>query len=144
MRQELDASGIEPRRLNFEITETALIDNLEAANDFVAKARATGCGITLDDFGAGLSSFSYLRQFPVDQLKIDGNFVRQIVNSPVDRAIVESINDLGHKFGARTIAEFVEDEATLELLRDLGIDMAQGYCVARPVPIEDILAAAGA
>ncbi|MDD3445527.1 MAG: EAL domain-containing protein, partial [Zavarzinia sp.] len=144
VRQELDASGIEPRRLNFEITETALIDNLEAANDFVAKARATGCGITLDDFGAGLSSFSYLRQFPVDQLKIDGNFVRQIVNSPVDRAIVESINDLGHKFGARTIAEFVEDEATLELLRDLGIDMAQGYCVARPVPIEDILAAAGA
>ncbi|MCF4164062.1 EAL domain-containing protein [Zavarzinia compransoris] len=139
VRAELEASGIEPRRLNFEITETALIDNLEAASEFVASVRAIGCGITLDDFGAGLSSFSYLRRFPVDQLKIDGNFVRQIVNSPVDRAIVESINDLGHKFGARTIAEFVEDQATLDLLRDLGVDMAQGYTIARPVPIEDIL-----
>lgn len=139
VRAELEASAIEPKRLHFEITETALIDNLEAASEFVASARAIGCGITLDDFGAGLSSFSYLRRFPVDQLKIDGNFVRQIANSPVDRAIVESINDLGHKFGARTIAEFVEDQETLDLLRDLGVDMAQGYTIARPVPIEDIL-----
>lgn len=136
---ELELSGIEPHRLHFEITETALIDNMEAANDFVARARATGCGITLDDFGAGLSSFSYLRKFPVDELKIDGNFIRQITTSAVDRAIVESINDLGHKFGANTIAEFVEDEATLELLRDMGIDMAQGYAIARPEPIEQIL-----
>lgn len=136
---ELERSGIEPHRLHFEITETALIDNMEAANDFVARARATGCGITLDDFGAGLSSFSYLRKFPVDELKIDGNFIKQITTSAVDRAIVESINDLGHKFGANTIAEFVEDEATLELLRDMGIDMAQGYAIARPVPIEQIL-----
>ncbi|MCW0181182.1 MAG: EAL domain-containing protein [Zavarzinia sp.] len=136
---ELELCGIEPHRLHFEITETALIDNMAAANDFVARARATGCGITLDDFGAGLSSFSYLRKFPVDELKIDGNFIKQITTSAVDRAIVESINDLGHKFGANTIAEFVEDEATLELLRDMGIDMAQGYAIARPVPIEQIL-----
>lgn len=136
---ELEVSGIAPHRLRFEITETALINNMAAANDFVACARATGCGITLDDFGAGLSSFSYLRQFPVDELKIDGNFIKQITTSAVDRAIVESINELGHKFGAHTIAEFVEDEATIELLRGMGIDMAQGYAIARPVPIEQIL-----
>ncbi|TDP45961.1 EAL domain-containing protein [Zavarzinia compransoris] len=138
---ELAASEIEPWRLHFEITETALIDNMAAASGFVAAARQAGCGITLDDFGAGLSSFSYLRQFPVDILKIDGNFIRQILNSPVDRAIVESINDLGHKFGARTIAEFVEDAAALDLLRAMGVDMAQGYAIARPVPIEAIFPA---
>ncbi|MFA5123848.1 EAL domain-containing protein, partial [Zavarzinia sp.] len=133
---ELAASGMAPGRLHFEITETALIDNLDAASAFVAEARAAGCGVTLDDFGAGLSSFSYLRQFPVDQLKIDGNFIRQLRHSAVDRAIVESINDLGHKFGARTIAEFVEDQETLCMLREIGVDMAQGYTVARPQPIE--------
>ncbi|PWR25500.1 EAL domain-containing protein [Zavarzinia aquatilis] len=141
---ELEVSGISPHRLHFEITETALINNMAAANDFVACARATGCGITLDDFGAGLSSFSYLRQFPVDELKIDGNFIKQITTSAVDRAIVESINELGHKFGAYTIAEFVEDEATIELLRGMGIDMAQGYAIARPVPLEQILGEAEA
>lgn len=144
VRNELEVSGIEPNRLHFEITETALINNMAAANDFVAQARATGCGITLDDFGAGLSSFSYLRQFPVDELKIDGNFIRQIKSSAVDRAIVESINELGHKFGAHTIAEFVEDLETLELLRNMGIDMAQGYAIARPIPIEDVLDALAA
>jgi len=139
MQAELTASGLAPARLHFEITETALINNLQAASQFVSAARAADCSITLDDFGSGLSSFPYLRQFPVDQLKIDGNFIRQLKSSMADRTIVEAINDLGHRFGAATVAEFVEDAETLAIVRDMGIDKAQGYFIGRPVPLDTIL-----
>lgn len=139
VQKELADSGIAPGRLHFEITETALINNLNAANQFVTAARAADCHITLDDFGSGLSSFPYLRQFPVDQLKIDGNFIRQMKTSMADRTIVEAINDLGHRFGAATIAEFVEDAETLAMVRDLGIDKAQGFFIGRPAPLEVVI-----
>ncbi len=141
---ELEKSALSPHRLRFEITETSLINNITHASRLVEDLRAAGCAIMLDDFGAGLSSFAYLEQFPADYLKIDGSFVRKLAISPIDRAIVESINDVGHKIGAVTIAEFVEDEATLELVREIGIDMAQGWCVGRPEPLEDLLARLGA
>ncbi|RJF90001.1 EAL domain-containing protein [Oleomonas cavernae] len=139
MQTELHASGLAPGRLHFEITETALINNLQAASQFVSAARAADCSITLDDFGSGLSSFPYLRQFPVDQIKIDGNFIRQLKTSMADRTIVEAINDLGHRFGATTVAEFIEDAETLAIVREMGVDKAQGYFIGRPVPLDSIL-----
>jgi diguanylate cyclase (GGDEF)-like protein/PAS domain S-box-containing protein len=136
---ELENSQLPPHRLRFEITETSLINNITHAGKLVEDLRAAGYAIMLDDFGAGLSSFAYLEQFPADYLKIDGSFVRKLASNSIDRAIVESINDVGHKIGAVTIAEFVEDEATLELVRGIGIDMAQGWHIGRPEPIEDLL-----
>jgi diguanylate cyclase (GGDEF)-like protein len=139
LKEELFVSGLNPGRLHLEITETAMINNLGAAGQFVSRARGAGCRVVLDDFGTGLSSFSYLRQFPVDGLKIDGGFIRQVVGSEVDRAIVESINAIGHRLGAITIAEHVEDEETLEIVRAMGIDQAQGFAVGRPQPIDTAL-----
>lgn len=136
---ELEDSRLPPHRLRFEITETSLINNITHAGKLVDELRAAGYAIMLDDFGAGLSSFAYLEQFPADYLKIDGSFVRKLTTNQVDRAIVESINDIGHKIGATTIAEFVEDEETLEQLRAIGVDMVQGYHVARPVPLAELL-----
>jgi diguanylate cyclase (GGDEF)-like protein/PAS domain S-box-containing protein len=138
LKEELAASGLASGRLHLEITETAVINNLAAASRFVAKARAAGCAVVLDDFGSGLSSFAYLRQFPVDGLKIDGGFIRQITTSAVDRAIVESINAIGHRLGAVTVAEQVEDDETLALVRAMGIDQAQGFAVERPKPLESL------
>ena len=105
----------------------------------MTRARAAGCRVVLDDFGTGLSSFSYLRQFPVDGVKIDGGFIRQVAGSAVDRAIVESINAIGHRLGAITTAEHVEDAETLEIVRAMGIDQAQGYAVARPQPLDTVI-----
>jgi len=135
----LKESPMPPHRVKFEITETAIINNLDSARVFMTKMRDNGYGLILDDFGTGLSSFNYLKQFPVDGLKIDGSFIRQMKDSPVDRAIVESINEIAHKLGARTIAEFVEDQETLEILRAIGVDQAQGYVIGRPVPLDGIL-----
>jgi len=137
---ELERSVLPPHRLRFEITETSLINNLTNAAKLVGGLRAAGYAIVLDDFGAGVSSFAYLEHFPTDYLKIDGGFVRKMTVNPVDRAIVESINDVGHKIGAVTVAEFVEDGETLDILREIGVDMAQGYHIARPIPLEDFLA----
>jgi diguanylate cyclase len=122
--------------VTFEITETALINNIDTARNFMTAVRQAGHALILDDFGTGLSSFNYLKQFPVDGLKIDGSFIRQIKDSVVDRAIVESINEIAHKLGIKTVAEFVEDAETLEIVRSIGIDQAQGYVVGRPVPLD--------
>jgi len=138
LKEELAASGLHPGRLHIEITETAVINNLAAAGRFVAKARDAGCAVMLDDFGSGLSSFAYLRQFAVDGLKIDGGFIRRIATSAVDRAIVESINAIGHRLGAVTVAEQVEDDETLALVRAMGIDQAQGFAVERPRPLDSL------
>lgn len=137
---ELQRSALPPHRLRFEITETSLINNITHAGRLVEDLRAAGYAIMLDDFGAGVSSFAYLEHFPADYIKIDGGFVRKLKTHSVDRAIVESINDIGHKLGAVTVAEFVEDEETVGLLAEIGVDMAQGYHIARPEPIETLLA----
>ncbi len=139
LKMTLSASRLPPNRVNFEVTETALINNLDTARNFMSTVRAAGCGLILDDFGTGLSSFNYLKQFPVDGLKIDGSFIRQLKNSPVDRVIVESINEIAHKLGIRTVAEFVEDAETLKIVRTIGIDQAQGYAIGRPLPIAEMI-----
>ena len=132
---KLTESGVLPSRICFEITETAAIANLARATRFIVALKQLGCRFALDDFGSGLSSFAYLKTLPVDYLKIDGLFVKDIVHDPIDREMVRSINEIGHLMGKRTIAEFVEDDATLAMLREIGVDYAQGYGVGRPSPL---------
>lgn len=132
VERTLDDTRLPAERLCFEITETAAIASLEAALQFMRRLKKRGCRFALDDFGAGLSSFGYLKTLPVDYLKIDGSFVRRLADSPPDRAIVHSANEVGHIMGMETIAEFVENDTILAVLRDLGVDYAQGYGVARP------------
>ncbi len=123
---------LDPHALIFEITETSAIENIEAAKRLIGNLRALGCRFALDDFGSGFSSFHHLKHLPVDYIKIDGQFVRGMAADPTDRAIVTSINDIAHSFGKRTIAEFVEEEQTLALLRSFGVDYAQGYYISEP------------
>jgi len=130
--QQLHSSGIEPHKLCFEITETAAIADLPRALRFMTELRILGCLFALDDFGSGMSSFAYLKNLPVDILKIDGTFVRDITHDPVDRAMVEAINQVGHVMGLETVAEYVEDEAILNTLKQIGVDYAQGYGVGMP------------
>lgn len=122
----------------FEITETAAIANLDNAIDFMNRMKIIGCQFSLDDFGTGLSSYSYLRNLPVDYVKIDGVFVRGIAENPGDFAVVKSINEIGHYMGKKTIAEFVENEAVLNKLDEIGVDFAQGWEVDRPIQLEDL------
>jgi EAL domain-containing protein (putative c-di-GMP-specific phosphodiesterase class I) len=136
VRTELEVHAIPPARVCFEITETAAISNLARAVQLIETLRALGCRFALDDFGAGLSSFGYLKNLPVDYLKIDGTLVRRIADSPIDRAMVEAIHGIGHVMGIRTIAEFVETDAIRERLRAIGVDYLQGYGIARPTPLE--------
>ena len=127
--------GVEPSVICFEITETAVIANLGKAQQFIARLRAMGCRFSLDDFGSGLSSFAYLRSLKVDFLKIDGVFVRDIASNEINRALVRAIYEVGHVMGIQTVAEFVENEAALDIVRDMGIDYAQGYALDRPRPL---------
>ncbi|SMC25223.1 PAS domain S-box-containing protein/diguanylate cyclase (GGDEF) domain-containing protein [Andreprevotia lacus DSM 23236] len=131
---QLQDSGVEASHVCFEITETTAIANLNRATLFIHALKARGCRFSLDDFGAGMSSFAYLKHLPVDYLKIDGAFVKGMVNDASDRAMVEAINHIGHVMGKRTIAEFVENEAILTTTREIGIDYAQGYALCRPQP----------
>jgi diguanylate cyclase (GGDEF)-like protein/PAS domain S-box-containing protein len=132
---EMEATGVVPQRICFEITETAAVGNLTQAVRFIGALKELGCRFVLDDFGSGLSSFAYLKNLRVDFLKIDGAFVRDMIGSPVQRALVESIHQIGQVMGIRTIAESVEDRATLEMLREIGVDYAQGYGIAAPEPL---------
>jgi diguanylate cyclase (GGDEF)-like protein len=132
VHDEIIASGIAPQVLCFEVTETAAINNLAHAIRFMNTLRALGCRFALDDFGSGVSSFGYLKNLPVDFLKIDGEFVRDIAEDAVDRAMVTAICGVGRAMGIPTVAEWVENEAVLEVVRKLGVDYAQGWAVARP------------
>ena len=123
---------VNARRICFEITETAVISNLDVARNFMHALHAIGCRFSLDDFGSGLSSFAYLKNLQVDFLKIDGMFVKNIVDNKIDRAMVESINNIGHVMGIHTIAEFAENEEIIDVLKEIGVDYAQGYGVAMP------------
>ena len=123
---------VPPEKICFELTETAAIANLTRAVHFMQVLKRLGCRFALDDFGSGMSSFAYLKNLPVDFLKIDGNFVRDIATDPVDRAMVQAINEVGHVMQIQTIAEHVESEAILAVLREIGVDYAQGYAIARP------------
>ncbi len=135
-KYQIDAS-----KICLEITETAAVLNLAAAEDFITALKFMGCRFALDDFGSGVSSFGYLKKIPVDYLKIDGMFVRDIAEDPIDHAMVKSINEIGHVMGMMTIAEFVENDKIQEKLQVLGVDYVQGFGVGRPTPFEEIIRA---
>jgi diguanylate cyclase (GGDEF)-like protein/PAS domain S-box-containing protein len=129
---QFQKSGIDAAKICFEITETAAVASFSQANRFIQALKELGCRFALDDFGTGLSSFGYLKHFPVDFLKIDGSFVREILHDPIDREMVRSINEIGHLTGKKTIAEFAENAEIIQMLTSLGVDYAQGYGIAQP------------
>ena len=130
--EQFHRSGIDATKICFEITETAAVASFSQANRFIQALKQLGCKFALDDFGTGLSSFGYLKHFPVDFLKIDGSFVKEILHDPIDREMVRSINEIGHLTGKQTIAEFAENQEIIQMLRGLGVDYAQGYGVSQP------------
>jgi EAL domain-containing protein (putative c-di-GMP-specific phosphodiesterase class I) len=131
----IQSTQIVTTSLCFEITETAAISDLRSALTFITSLKELGCRFSLDDFGSGLSSFGYLKTLPVDYLKIDGRFVKEIVNDRVDEAMVEAIQRLGHVMGLETIAEWVENADTLKKLTAMNVDYAQGFHLAPPRPM---------
>ena len=134
----LAQSGIDGEKICFEITETAAVANLTQAVHFIRTLKLNGCRFALDDFGSGMSSFAYLKNLPVDFLKIDGNFVRDIIDDPIDFAMVEAVNKVGHVMGIKTIAEFVENDEVLEHLKKIGVDYVQGFGIAIPKALEEV------
>ncbi|WP_044561382.1 EAL domain-containing protein [Azospirillum sp. B4] len=137
--QQLDIWKIRPQAICFEITETSAISNMLTARAFITMLRARGCRFALDDFGSGMASFAYLKHFKVDFLKIDGSFVKDMMDNPVDAAMVQAINGIGQVMGIQTIAEYVENDDITQLLMAGGIDYGQGYALGRPVPLETLL-----
>ena len=127
---------IAPEQICFEIAETAAIANLPEAQVFMTQLKALGCRFSLDGFGSGVASFGYLKALPVDYLKIDGVLVRDIARNPVSRAMVKAINDVGHALGMLTVAEYVDDRATLDAVRELGLDYAQGHAAGSLRPLQ--------
>jgi EAL domain-containing protein (putative c-di-GMP-specific phosphodiesterase class I) len=130
--EQFQKSGLDATKICFEITETAAVASFSQANRFIKSLKELGCKFSLDDFGTGLSSFGYLKHFPVDYLKIDGSFVRGILTDPIDREMVRSINEIGHLTGKLVIAEFAENQEIIQTLASLGVDYAQGYGIAQP------------
>ncbi|WP_417616066.1 putative bifunctional diguanylate cyclase/phosphodiesterase [Oceanisphaera sp.] len=135
----INAHGINPKRLCFEVTETTAIRSLTDAQLFIAELREMGCRISLDDFGTGLSSFSYLRELEIDYLKIDGSFIRAMAQDPTAHIMVKAIHKVGQSMGLKTIAEFVETDDLRQQLVDIGVDYGQGYLFSKPIPLADFL-----
>ncbi len=136
LRALLKKYQLKPERICLEITETSAIDNFQSSVEFITEIRDEGFKFALDDFGAGMSSFSYLKTIPVDYLKIDGSFVLNLLSNPIDRGIVEACNGISHAAGLQTIAEFVENQATADVLKAIGVDFAQGFGIERPGPLK--------
>ena len=139
IRNEMQEYGVDPKRICFEITETAAIANMDAAVNFISGLKKSGCRFSLDDFGSGLSSFAYLKKLPVDYLKIDGSFVKNMESDAVDCAMVSAIHQLGSLVGIKTVAEFVENNEILKKLEAIGVDYAQGYGISRPAPLDQLV-----
>lgn len=138
LRAQFKHWRIPHRKICFEITETIAVTNLSNTLRFIEEFKGIGCSFSLDDFGSGFSSYGYLKNLPVDYLKIDGTFVKDIQSDAIDYAMVESINRIGHVMGKKTIAEFVENDDILALLQKIGVDYAQGYGISKPVPIDEV------
>lgn len=139
VRELFDRTEIDPGWVSFEVTETVAVNDLNSSAHIVAGLKSLGCKVALDDFGSGQASYSYLKELPVDWLKIDGAFVRKIAADPTDLAVVRSINEIGHFMGKQTIAEYVTDAETLRLVREIGVDYVQGYEIGTPRPLDELL-----
>jgi diguanylate cyclase (GGDEF)-like protein/PAS domain S-box-containing protein len=138
VRRQFEIHQVPPGMICFEITETSAITNLPSAKQFIQALKRLGCRFSLDDFGTGMSSFSYLKHLPVDIIKIDGSFVTGMLNSKIDRAMIEMIVHIARVMGKSTVAEFVESNEILEALREIGVDYAQGYAIGKPSPFESV------
>ncbi|MGB7413018.1 MAG: EAL domain-containing protein, partial [Thermosynechococcaceae cyanobacterium] len=136
LQDQLVQYQIPPKTICFEITETVAISDLDQAAEFIKALKQSGCSFALDDFGQGMSSLTYLKSLPVDYLKIDGGFIKQLVNSHTDAAIVDCFNHLSHELGIATIAECVENDVTLQRLQKMGVDYVQGFGIAMPQPLQ--------
>lgn len=132
----IDASPVPAHKLCFEITEHGAIADMQKTIAFIEALSARGCRFSLDDFGTGMTSFSYLKQLPVNFIKIDGSFIQTMSSSPVDYEMVRFTNDISHMMGRKTIAEYVSEQGILDQLREIGVDFAQGFCIGRPRPLE--------
>ena len=148
LKQKLESTWVSPSRITFEITETAAVTNFEKTRQMVSKIRALGCRFALDDFGAGFSSFNYIKNFPVDYLKIDGQFINNLVCDSADQVLVKSMIDVAHSLGKKAIAEYVSNAEILRLLKEFGVDYVQGFLLGKPetellntkyVSVEDLL-----
>ncbi len=135
IERELTATNVDPACLVWEITETTAIADIHRAKEFIGALKGLGCQFALDDFGIGFSSFYHLKHLPVDYLKIDGSFIRNLQHDPVDQHLVQAMVQVAKSLGKKTIAEFVENNATLEKLRTIGVDYVQGYGIGRPQPV---------
>jgi EAL domain-containing protein (putative c-di-GMP-specific phosphodiesterase class I) len=138
-RNELERTSTDPSLIVVELTETALLADEQTAELFIERVTALGCKLALDDFGTGYGGFTYLKRLPVDFLKIDIEFVRDLPSNQASQHVVKAIVSLANGFGQRTVAEGVEDETTLRMLRDFGVDYGQGYGIARPRPVAEVL-----
>src|SRR4051794_15615387 len=141
IERRLDEGDADPTRCTFEITETARVHDYEAAGGFADRLTEFGCQVAIDDYGAGFGPFHYLKQIPFDLIKIDGSFIRDMPNSDADQLTVQAIVQIARGLGKTTIAEFVQDDVTAQMLREYGVDMAQGYHLGRPVAVDEALAA---
>ena len=142
IERRLDEGEADPARCTFEITQTARVEDYDTAGAFADRLCEFGCEVAIDDYGAGFGPFAYLKKVPFDVIKIDGTFIREMSRNDADQLVVEAIVRIARGLGKRTIAEFVEDEDTTKLLREFGVDMAQGFHLGRPVDVEEALAAA--
>ena len=134
----LKQHNVSPERLTFEITESASISNLVATTTMITQLQTIGCQFSIDDFGTGFSTFSYLKELPANQVKIDGSFVKDMTQDNIDKALVNAIKDISHSLGKTCVAEYVEDQETFELLEQIGVDYAQGYYIGKPIPASEI------
>jgi EAL domain-containing protein (putative c-di-GMP-specific phosphodiesterase class I) len=142
IERRLDEGGADPTRCTFEITQTARVEDYDTAAGFADRLTEFGCEVAIDDYGAGFGPFHYLKRVPFDVIKIDGTFVREMPRNDADQLTVQAIVQIARGLGKRTIAEFVEDEDTTKMLREYGVDMAQGYHLGRPVDAAEGLATA--
>ncbi|WP_244558418.1 EAL domain-containing protein [Tardiphaga sp. OK246] len=132
VRKKLVEHGVDPTLICFEITETSAVENIDNARQFVQALKLQGCRFSLDDFGTGMSSYAYLKHLPVDYIKIDGSFIREILDSEIDRVMVEMIVKMARVMNMTVIAECVESEAIMDVLTKMNVGFAQGYAIARP------------
>ncbi len=142
IKRELKSTGIDPAQLILEVTETAAVNDLDKARRFAEELTKLGCRFALDDFGAGFASFYYLKHLPIAYLKIDGEFIKELPKTPADRLVVKALVDVCHGLGIKTVAEFVGDQQTVDILRELGVDFAQGYFIGKPHAVADLRAPA--
>ena len=146
IRTRLDCGNVSVRpgrreKLGFEITETAMVSDISEAVGFIREVKETGCSFYLDDFGSGYASFSYLKDLPVDFVKIDGIFIKDLLTDPTSHAMVKAITEITHFMGKRVVAEFVQDQETAQSQKRIGVDYVQGYHVGRASPLEVLLQA---